>query len=115
VTDGAEQTEDGVVTFAEMKVGNVRFVGLTNRVLCPSDSDKRRIEVETVHLQSVIGCEEMRMFARTAGNVQYRATVRMDPTEEQGDITSFLGVVLEARVDQIVELCRFAEHVGATV
>jgi hypothetical protein len=55
------------------------------------------------------------VFASAAGDVEKAVALGMDPPQEAGDLPGFLGVVFEAGIDEIVQVCRVAEHVGVEV
>jgi len=74
-------------------------------VLGLGDSNQGRIEVETIDLESMPGGEEMSVFARAAGDVEDAPTPRPDALEKSGNLGGLSGVVLDAGVDQVVDLC----------
>src|SRR5438034_9489333 len=81
------------------------------RQLSTSNPHERRIEVEAIDRESMLLREEACVFGRPTGDVQHSVSVCMRAPNYARERRGFLRVILEARVDEIVELSRFTEHV----
>src|SRR6185436_20778459 len=109
IADGTEQAHDDVVMLPEREVGHAALEELAIGVLRPGDREQCRIEVEAVYREAMIAREAARMFTGSAGDIEDRASLRMDRTDEIRDLDRLGGVVLEA-VDGVVELGGLGEH-----
>ncbi len=54
------------------------------------------------------------MFARTAGDIEHGTAARVDPSQQIHQVAGLCRVILDARVDQVIELGGFAEHLEWT-
>jgi hypothetical protein len=95
-----------------MKFDHVPFVEATGRVLGAGHPYERRVEIQAVDLEAMMHSEKIGVFASTAGDIEYGAAARVDPSQQVRHLAGLRWVILEARVDQVVEVGGFAEHVG---
>jgi hypothetical protein len=73
------------------------------------DLHERGIEIEPVDPES-LAASRSRVLARPAPDVEHRFARRIQPAQQPRDQAAFGAVVLERRVDEVVELGGGAEH-----
>src|SRR4249920_3126902 len=76
IGDRAEQTQQRVVAIRQLKVAHVRHDEPPGGILRRRDPHERRLEVETVYGESLIG-EEPRVLAGAATDVEHRSAIRI--------------------------------------
>ena len=109
VADGAEQTQDDVVTLRQREVAHVSQEELPGWMLLTRHTEQPRIEVETVDVEPVAGDQAVRMFSGATRDVQDASGLGARGAHQGRDLRRFRGVVLET-VDRVVKLRRLCEH-----
>src|SRR5215203_568863 len=109
IADRAEQTQQRVVAIRQLKVAHVRHDETPGGILRRHDPHERRLDVETVYGESLIG-EKPRVLAGAAANIEHRAPIRIETTQQAADLRDLGRVVLECSVDQVVVLRGGGEH-----
>ncbi len=77
----------------------------------PRDADQRRIEIDAVG-DKALGRQEPRVLTGATCDVEHGLTPGVDAAQQAGDLRRLGRVVLERRVEEIVELRRRVEHLG---
>ena len=72
-----------------MKGDHVRLMELSAGALGLSDAHKRRVEVDAINREAVVGGEEVRVLARAAGHVEDAAAARVGLPEQRGNLLGF--------------------------
>ena len=114
IRDRAEQTQQRVVTIRQLEVAHIRYDETPGGILRRRDPYERRLDVETVYGESLIG-EEPRVLAGAAANIEHRAAIRIEPTQQAADLRDLRRVVLERSVNQVVVLRGRVEHRYASI
>jgi len=110
IADGAEETEHDLVFSRQRERRHVRFVDLAARQLGAGDPNEVGIDVQSVDVEAVCFDEESRVLGRSTRDVQDRARRRMLGANERRKRRGFGGIILELRVDEIVQLGGFGIH-----
>jgi len=110
VADGAEQADDCVVSSREVEVAHVADTEVPGGILSPRDLHERRIEVDAIDAIAVSFGEQPRVLAGSARDIEDGLHSGSRGLESRRDLRRLGFVILEAAVDQVVELCGFAEH-----
>jgi hypothetical protein len=92
-----------------MKIAHVPFDEPSDRSLLRRDADECRVEIDAIHLETLLA-QQSRVLAGAAGHIQDASTPRIEATQHARDLCRFGRVILERRVDQIVEIRRRGEH-----
>ena len=71
-------------------------------------------DVETVYGESLIG-EEPRVLASAAANVEHRAAIGIETTQQAADLRDLRRVVLERGINQVVVLRGRVEHQRSSI
>src|SRR3972149_1343047 len=96
-----------------MEIAHVGFEEPPCRMFLPGKADERRIEIQAIH-DEAIGSQDPRVLASAAGNVKDGPALRIEPMQQTAYLEGFAHVVLEGRVDEVVELRRGAEHLATS-
>jgi hypothetical protein len=92
-----------VIASLEGKGAHVGFVEATCRILGSGDAEEVWIEVQAIDFETA-GHEEPCVLAGATADIEYRTTVWVMETEKFGNAIGFFAVVLEAGVNDVVEL-----------
>jgi hypothetical protein len=112
VADRAEEAHDGVVPATEIEVAHVGQHEAARGTLAVCDLHERRVQVDAIHRQAVSFGEQSRVLARPARDIEHRVQPGPRPRQYIEEPVGLVFVVLEAGVDEIVELSGFAVHVA---
>jgi hypothetical protein len=80
-------------------------------MLGTGNPNERGVEIQAVNLEAMVRSEKIGVFPSAAGHVEYGAAARVNLTQEFCKLVGLGWVILEARVDQVVEVGGLAEHV----
>ena len=92
-----------VVASRQLEVAHVGDHEAAGRVLPRGNPHERRLDVDTIDGESPIG-EQPRVLARAAANVEHRAAIRIETTQQGADGIDLRRVVLERGVNKVVVL-----------
>src|SRR5687768_8817277 len=110
VPDRAEQAQNHVVTERQLERGHLAGVYSAHWQLRLRDAHECRIQIQTIDLEPVIGNEQAGVFPRPTRDIENASRARCQIPDESRHLRSFRRIILELRVNQVVELCRCGEH-----
>src|SRR4029077_16691380 len=114
VADGAEEAQHRVVLTREVEVAHIGFEKGSGWMFFLCRAPGSRIAIPAAHDEAVTG-EEPRMLGGAAGHVKDGLAPGIEPAQQRGDLRRFARVVLERRVNEVVELRRCTEHLEASL
>lgn len=82
----------------------------TRRMFVPGDSDKLWIQIRAINLIPEVLDEQSSVLACATRHVEDRAAAWLRGAKQGGDLLGFGAVVLDAGVQQVVNVSRLGEH-----
>lgn len=92
IADRTEETQNGVVTSAEIEGRHIPNVEMAGGMFPTGDRDERRIEIEAVDFKS-LRCQEPRMLASATRRIKRGAALRIVAAQQAGEYGGISPIV----------------------